>query len=136
MRAGSVPATVSKKPLARQSRTLWPSMSSRVGGDARWSRAVIDVEFGGAARQARVTLQVELAGSVVAAVAADAARVEDRLDVGRVNVIGRLRVCVSNAAAQGKDHRCEQAIRAQAKHDTIYGLAHAEGQHASIGFVK
>jgi uncharacterized Zn-binding protein involved in type VI secretion len=59
-------------------------------------------------------LQVELAGGVVAAVAGDAAVVEDRLDAGGVVVTGRtrLRIGGSNADRQGKNHRREQAIHA------------------------
>ena len=58
------------------------------GGDAAPSRAVIDVELGGAARQARIALQIELARGIEAAVAGDAAAVEDRLDAGAVVVVG------------------------------------------------
>lgn len=96
-------------------------------GDAHRPRAVVDTELGGAARQARITLQVELAGGAVAAVAGDAAAVEDRLDAGRVIVAGRsrLRIGASNDAAEGQDRRRKQAIHAQARHDTTYGLTHA-----------
>ena len=70
------------------------------GGNALGSGAIVDVELGGAARQARIALQVELAGGIVAAVAGDAAVVEDRLDAGGVVVARRsgLRIGASNAA--------------------------------------
>ena len=92
-------------------------MSRREGATLLSSGAIVDVEFGGAARQARVALQVELAGGIVAAVAGDAAVVEDRLNAGGVVVDrrSRLRIGASNAAGQGKDH---QAIQAQTKHGT------------------
>ena len=86
------------------------------GGDALQSGAVVDVEFCRAARQSRVALKVELAGGIVAAMAGDAAVVEDRLDVGGVIVAGRsrLRIGASNAAGDVKDHRRKQAIHAYA----------------------
>ena len=105
--AGLYPPTTSKKPLARQSETLRPSMWRRDGGDAFRSGAIVDVEFCRAAGQSRVALKVELAGGIVAAMAGDAAVVENRLDVGGV-LIARssrgLRIGAWNTAGKMKDH--------------------------------
>src|SRR5450755_2889547 len=71
-----------------------------------------------------MALQVELAGGVVAAMAGNAAAVEDRLDASQVFVTGRscLRIGASNAAGQGKNYRRQQAIPAQSKHGTAHDL--------------
>src|SRR6476659_4993619 len=76
------------------------------GGDAPQSGAVVDVEFCRTARQPRVALKVELTGCIVAAMARDAAIVEDWLNVGGVVVArrSRLRIGAWNAADDEMDH--------------------------------